>query len=74
VPRYFDDPTYTTERGGSWVPWGRVGRPADVAQAVGFLVSPDADFITGQILYVDGGTTARMALWQDRAAGASDQR
>jgi 3-oxoacyl-[acyl-carrier protein] reductase len=33
----------------------RIGRPADVAYAVGFLASRYADYITGEILHVDGG-------------------
>jgi 3-oxoacyl-[acyl-carrier protein] reductase len=33
----------------------RVGSPEDIAYAVGFLVSPEASFITAQILTVDGG-------------------
>ncbi len=66
VPRYFDDPAYTTEIGASRVPVGRVGLPADIAEAVTFLVSDGAEFITGQTLFVDGGTTARMGLFQMR--------
>ena len=36
-------------------PVGRLGTPADVAAAALFLASPQADFITGQVLGVDGG-------------------
>jgi NAD(P)-dependent dehydrogenase (short-subunit alcohol dehydrogenase family) len=39
------------------IPVGRIGRPADVARAVMFFASPDADFITGQSLYVCGGAS-----------------
>jgi 3-oxoacyl-[acyl-carrier protein] reductase len=37
------------------IPLGRIGQPEDVAGAVVFLVSPSADYITGQVLHVDGG-------------------
>jgi 3-oxoacyl-[acyl-carrier protein] reductase len=36
-------------------PTGQAGRPEDIARAVSFLVSPDMGFITGQVLFVDGG-------------------
>ena len=39
----------------SQIPLQRLGNPADVASAVLFLVSPGADYITGQTLHVDGG-------------------
>ena len=36
-------------------PLGRLGTPGDIAAAVAFLASEQADFITGQVLTVDGG-------------------
>jgi 3-oxoacyl-[acyl-carrier protein] reductase len=40
------------------IPLGRLAQPADVADAVSFLLSNKASFITGQSLYVDGGWLA----------------
>ncbi len=36
-------------------PTGKAGRPEDIANAVSFLAAPTTDFITGQVLFVDGG-------------------
>lgn len=48
----------------AWVtqtcPLGRWGTPADLAGAVTFLASPAASFITGQIIYIDGGWLAKI--------------
>jgi gluconate 5-dehydrogenase len=41
----------------SLVPAGRLGSPQEVADAVAFLASDRAAFITGQVLYIDGGRT-----------------
>lgn len=41
------------------IPWNRMGLPDDIAQAVVFLASNKADYITGQVLVVDGGWTLR---------------
>ena len=40
------------------IPLGRIADPKDVVGAAVFLASPASDFITGQIVYVDGGITA----------------
>ena len=40
------------------IPLGRVAEPRDVAGAVLFFCLPASDYVTGQILYVDGGLTA----------------
>jgi NAD(P)-dependent dehydrogenase (short-subunit alcohol dehydrogenase family) len=63
VPRYFKMPGYTTEFGHTLIPIGRVGLPQDIAPAVAFLAGDGAAFITGQTLFVDGGTNARMGLF-----------
>ncbi len=40
-----------------WTPMGRLGTPADVARVVGLFCSEDADWITGQVIYADGGAS-----------------
>lgn len=40
------------------VPWGRMGKPNDVAAAAVFLASAEADYLTGTVIYVDGGWLA----------------
>jgi NAD(P)-dependent dehydrogenase (short-subunit alcohol dehydrogenase family) len=42
------------------VPISRHGTPLEIGAAVAFLASPDAGYITGQVLYVDGGLTSQL--------------
>lgn len=62
VDRHRNNPNYVREKISTSIPWGRVGEPKDIARTVAFLVSEEADFITGQMLYVDGGTTSRLSI------------
>ena len=43
------------ERSLKSIPIGRFGQPADIGRVAAFLVGPDAAFVTGQTLLVDGG-------------------
>lgn len=52
----YGDPAVRASRAAE-VPLRRLATPADVAAVVAFLASPDAAYITGQTIYVDGGLT-----------------
>ena len=50
-----------SERLADWerqLPAGRIGTPRDIAAAVSFLASPDADYVQGAVITVDGGGSA----------------
>src|SRR6059036_2217825 len=43
--------------GSGWTPMGRMGTPADIGNVVALLSSPEASWITGQLIYADGGAS-----------------
>lgn len=46
------------------IPMGRIGLPVDIGPAAVFLASPEAGYITGQMLYIDGGILANQLSWE----------
>jgi NAD(P)-dependent dehydrogenase (short-subunit alcohol dehydrogenase family) len=53
-----------SERDRAQHPVGRVGRPEDIAALVDYLASPQAEFLTGTNIMVDGGMTRKM-IYED---------
>jgi len=51
-----------------WIPAGRGGVPMDIANAVAFLASPEASYVNGQTLVVDGGFLAGGTPHEERVA------
>jgi glucose 1-dehydrogenase len=47
----------------SEVPWGRFGRPEEVASVAVFLASDEAEYVTGSTYYVDGGLTQQVTVY-----------
>jgi meso-butanediol dehydrogenase/(S,S)-butanediol dehydrogenase/diacetyl reductase len=45
------------------IPLGRLGEPSEQAEAIAFLASPAASFITGAVLMCDGGITANVGIF-----------
>ena len=56
------DPEAALQSVAAKIPLGRIGKPEDIAHAVSFLASPQASYITGAHLVVDGGVLAGLAL------------
>ena len=57
-----DDPT-ARANAISEIPWGRFGKPEEVAAVALFLASDEAEYVTGSTYYVDGGLTQQVTLY-----------
>ncbi len=57
LDQVFSLPGFTEDMIINMIPKRRIGQPEDIANAVAFLSSDEADYITGQVLVVDGGYT-----------------
>jgi NAD(P)-dependent dehydrogenase (short-subunit alcohol dehydrogenase family) len=55
------------------IPVARCGVPADIAKLAAFLCSDDAEYIAGQTIVADGGTTAMMSLVSDFRTESSNR-
>ena len=55
------------DAGAAKLPWGRLGQPEEIAKAIIYTLSPDADYMTGTTLTIDGGVS--LPWWSNRAEG-----
>jgi 3-oxoacyl-[acyl-carrier protein] reductase len=56
---------------GGALPLGRIGSPGEIADVVAFLAGPQARYVTGQVLYADGGWLASSSKFIGMAAAAA---
>ena len=54
-------------QGARQLPWGRLGRPEEIGKAVAYVLSDDAEYMTGSTLLIDGGVS--LPWWSNRAEG-----
>ncbi|ELZ05902.1 SDR family NAD(P)-dependent oxidoreductase [Natrialba asiatica] len=52
-----EDPSWVEERAEN-VPYGRLGTPEDISDLAAFLARDQSDYLTGEVIHVDGGSTA----------------
>ena len=57
-----DDPV-AAKNAISEIPWGRFGKPEEVASVAVFLASNEAEYVTGSTYYVDGGLTQQVTFY-----------
>ena len=57
----FNHPVYSKGLESLPIPVGRHGDPAEIASFIAVMLGPDASFMHGSIVYVDGGNDAAMA-------------
>jgi glucose 1-dehydrogenase len=53
--------------GAKKLPWGRLGRPEEVATAIAYVLSDAAEYMTGSTLTIDGGVS--LPWWSNRESG-----
>jgi glucose 1-dehydrogenase len=63
--KYFTDEQL--QAGAEKLPWGRLGQPEEIAKAIIYTLSPDADYMTGTTFTIDGGVS--LPWWSNRAEG-----
>lgn len=60
--KVLDDPQAKKNAVGE-IPWGRFGKPEEVADVALFLASDESSYVTGSTYYVDGGMTQQVTLY-----------